>query len=517
MKLLFIFLTISILGFGNLKAQNQSTDSIIGELLNQNDILELGRVYPKLQKEVHPFLQSMSEALLANALNRPTEACASIDNLMKSYQNMMDFPTIVNMLYLWANNLQLLGMYQEATDLLDGFLKQIPAEYSKNITPLFNTTIRYCDILKKYPQSKIYQGTNEDYALPIKISSILERGVLISIPAVINNVTEYFVFDTGAEGNAVSEDFAKKHQIKVIGDSIVTVGVTTMYSKLGLIDSLKIGTIVYKNIPVNILPPSPDDAIFETNAILGLPFLKAVKEVRIRPDEKLMIIPYQSDLNLEPNIVLSNNQLCVEATIKGQKCLLNFDTGSISSYLNNEYFKMNTEYIETFGNRKRLLAGGFGMLDSIDAYQIPINRVEVGGTFFENLLLDVRKYDNLIDQQSRTVGTLGSDLLLRCKEIIINVEKMFVIFLESDTKTSMAAPTVEYIRIPSLNALMKREALDQSQLPPTSSLPLREPTLFYRLNKKWGNIQKMEYTFDMNTMKWQSYYANKLIRIRATK
>lgn len=430
MKHLFIFLIGLTLSLNNSQAQSQNADSIIGELINNNKMFELDRTYPMLKKEVHPFLQSMSEVLLANSFNQPDTSCLAIKNLIKNYQSIMDFSTVVSMIYLWASNMQHLGMYQEAIDLLDGFLKQIPAEYKKDITPLFNMTTRYCHILKKHPQSKIYHDTKKDCILPIKTSSILERGALISIPVTINHSTEDFIFDTGAEGNAVSEEFAKKHQIKVIGDSIVTLGVTTMYSKLGLIDSLKIGSIVYKNIIVNILPPSPDDEIFKTNAILGLPFLKAVKEIRIRPDEKLIIIPHQQtpDSNLGHNIVLSNNQLCVETTVKDETCLFNFDTGSTSSYFNTEYFKMNTEYIETFGKKEKQLTGGFGMLDSIDTYRMPINRVEVGGTAFENLQLDVRIYDNQIDQQSRTVGTLGSDLLLKCKEVIINTDKMFVFF-----------------------------------------------------------------------------------------
>lgn len=429
MKHLFILLVALLLCFDNLQAQNQSADSIIGELLNKNEMLELSRNYPLLKKDVHPFLQSMSEALLANALNKPGETCLAIENLITGYQNMMDFSTVVSMFYLWANNMQYLGMYQEAIDLLEGFLKQIPAEYAKDIVPLFNTTIRYCNVLRKYPQSEIYPETKEDCVLPIKLHSILERGSLISISATINNATEDFIFDTGAEGNAVSEDFAKKHQIKVIEDSIVTFGATTMYSKLGLIDSIRIGNRIYKNIPVNILPPSPDDELFKTDAILGLPFLKAVKEIRIRPDEKLLILPYQptSDVNSASNIVLSNNQLCVETIVKGQKCLLNFDTGSVSSFFNKEYFKINAEYIEIFGKKERRLTGGFGMLDSIDTYRIPINKMEVGGTTFDNLQMDVRLYDSPLEQQSKTVGTLGSDLLLKCKEVVINVDKMFVI------------------------------------------------------------------------------------------
>lgn len=499
--------------FENLQAQSQNADSIIGELLNKNEMLKLNRNYPILKKEVHPFLQSMSEALLANSLNRPNETCLAIENLIKNYQNMMDFSTVVSMFYLWANNLQYLGMFQEASDLLNGFLKQIPAEYGKDVTPLFNTTIRYCNILKNYPQSYIYQETKKDCILPIKIFSF-EHGSLISMPVTINNVKEDFIFDTGAEGNAVSEDFAKKHQIKVIGDSIVTIGAKVMHSKLGLIDSLKVGNIVYKNIFVNILPPSPDDKIFKINAILGLPFLKAIKEIRIRSNEKLLIIPQQqtSEPNFKSNIVLSNNQLCIETTLTGKQFLFNFDTGSTSSYLNNEYFKINTEYIKSVGKKQKRLTGGFGMLDSIDTYRIPIRKAEVGGITFENLQMDVRMYDNPIDQHSRTIGTLGSDLLLKCNEVIINVDKMFAIF-SSEIKTSMIIPTNVYIRMPSLFAVSNEKKWNQSQLPPSPSLPLRAPTLFYRLNKKWGNIQKMEYTFDMNTMKWQSFYANTLIRI----
>lgn len=495
-------------------AQNQRADSIIGGLLNKNDMLELNRTYPILKQDVHPFLQCMTNILLANSLNNPTKTCSEIENLLKNYQVMVDFPTLVSMIYLWANNMQYIGRYQESVDLINDFLKDIPTSEKKNVAPLYSTVLRIGNALKEYPATTISYKTTKDNILPIKFIPALNNGTLMALSATINGETEDFIFDTGAEGNAVSEDFAEKHNIKIITDSITTLGVTQMYSKLGFIDSLTIGNIVYKNIPVNILPASPDDKILKIDGILGLPFLKAIKEIRIYPYENCLIIPHNGLTrgNIEPNLLLSNNQLCIEATLNGEKCLFNFDSGSVSSYLNSEYFHNNKEYIKRNGNKIKRQSGGFGSIDSMDIYKIPIHKIEIGNKTFERMEMNVLTSDYLIDQRAKTIGTLGFDLLLRCNEIIINVDSMYVSFFDMNTSAKSFAPIGKFKNL-SLYTLLKGRPVNQHRLPPSATLPLNEPMLFFRINNKWGNLQKTEYVFDSNTMRWQSSYTNTLIRI----
>lgn len=513
MKYIWFIIISFIASVGTLHAQNQKADSIIGDLLNKNDMLALSKNYPMLENEVHPFLQSMAASLLANSLNKPGIVCSEMENLMNKYQNLMDFPTLVSMLYVWANNMQYLGMHKESVDLLNTFLEGIPISNRKDIQPVFSTILQIGNALKDFPQAKIYYNTRENSILPIDLILVPEHGTLISIPTMINGTQDNFIFDTGAEGNAVSEEFAKKHKIKIIADSIATLGATKVYSKLGLIDSLEIGNITCLNVPVNILPPSPDDDILKINAILGLPFMKAIKEVRIYPDDKLLVIPYEQafNTNMEPNMVLCNNQLCIEAMIENKSSLLNFDTGAVLSYFNSGYFNKNADYIKRLGKKTKKTVGGLGYVDSVEVYQIPLQEMKIGNATFENLNLDVRVSDLLIDQYTESAGTLGTDMLLKCNEIVINTDKMFVRLFKN--KNAKPVSHTYVFKIPSLYTFTNSNDNNQYHIPPSTSLPLKNPTLFYRLNKKWGNIQKMDYTFDLNTMKWQPYNANTLIRI----
>lgn len=514
MKYIFVIIISFIASIGTLHAQNQKADSIIGDLLNKNDMLTLSKNYPMLENEVHPFLQSMAASLLANSLNKPDVVCSEMENLINKYQNLIDFSTLVSMLYVWANNMQYLGMYKESVDLLNTFLEEIPISNRKDIQSVFSTIMQIGNALKDFPQCKIYYNTKENSILPINLIPVSGYGTLISIPTMINGTQEDFIFDTGAEGNAVSEEFAKKYQIRIIADSITTLGATKLYSKLGLIDSLKIGNIIYQNIPVNILPSSPDDEILKVNAILGLPFLKAIKEVRIYPNDKLLVIPYEQSFNknMEPNIVLYDNQLCIEAMIGNKNTLLNFDTGSVLSYFNSEFFDKNTDYVKQLGKKTKTIVGGFGSVDSVEVYQIPLQKLKIGNATFENLNLDVRMSNYLTDQRTASVGVLGADMLLKCNEIIINTDKMVVCLFNNNNNANTISHTYVF-KIPSLYSLKGNSNNSEYGIPPSASLPLKNPTLFYRLSKKWGNIQKVDYTFDLNTMKWQPYYANTLIRI----
>lgn len=512
MKYIIIIISF-VASLGTLHAQDLTADSIIGSLLNKNDMLSLSKKYPILKNELHPFLQSMAASFLANSLNKPHTACLEFENLVNKYQNLMDFPTLITVLYMWANNMQYLGMYKESVNLLNSFLQSMPENSKRNVQIFFSTLLQIGNALKDCQQSQIHYCTKENSILPMKLIPVSTYGTLISIPVVISGMKEDFIFDTGAEGNAVSEEFAKKHQIKIIADSIETLGVTKLYSKLGLIDSIQIGNITYKNIPVNILPPSPDDRFFKINGILGLPFLKAVKEVKIYPSDKFLVIPYEQTLNIgiEPNIVFNNNQLCISTMIKDRNALLNFDTGSIFSYFNSKYSKEETDLIEKTGKKIKKIVGGFGKVDSVDVYHSFLQNIKIGNTTFKNLNWEVRMNNYLIDQRAETIGTLGTDVLLKCNEIIISTDKMVVYLSNENCKKNIykiSAYNKKYSLYPLFN-----NAMTDNVIPPSSSLSSKQPILFYRLSKKWGNIQKVDYTFDLNTMKWQPYNNNTLIRI----
>lgn len=514
MKYIYIIIVSFIASIGISTAQNSEADSIVGDLLNRNELLTLSKNYPTLKDELHPFLQSMAASVLANSFNKPDTACLEIENLINKYQNFMDSSTLISMLYIWANNMQYLGMYKESVDLLRTFLQSIPTNNRNDIQPIFNTLLKTGDVLKEFPQPQINYNKKENCVSSISFIPISTYGTLISIPAIVNGTKEDFILDTGAEGNAISEDFAKQHKIRIIADSIETIGAERLYSKLGIIDSIEIGNIIYKHIPVHILPSSPDDKIFKVNAILGLPFLKAIKEVRIYPNDKILVIPYEPTLkktNADPNIVLYNNQLCINTMIKDENFLFNFDTGSVISYLNSNFYNKNKDIVKFSGKKKTKLVGGFGRIDSIEVYQVPLQYIKIGNAIFKDLNLEVRMNNFMSDQRAETIGTLGVDILLQCNEIIINTDKMVVNLFNNNKYEISNCPTCIY-KTPSLYSLTNSK-ITENTIPPSSSLPLKQPVLFYRINKKWGNIQKVDYTFDLNTMKWQSYNSSTLIRL----
>lgn len=82
--------------------------------------------------------------------------------------------------------------------------------------------------------------------------------------------------------------YADEIGIRVIRDSInITGAFATGTGKSGILDSMMIGDIAFKNAIITIADPNPAvDTVYQVDAVLGTDFMRLVGEVNIFPQEK---------------------------------------------------------------------------------------------------------------------------------------------------------------------------------------------------------------------------------------
>ena len=204
-----------------------------------------------------------------------------------------------------------MGQYKEAKQYIERFYYKDTLQQGVRIPfPEGHQLSEYYGIaysLQNCAPSRIVRASNK----PTHIKRSKAKNGFWIIPGNVDNGRqENFVFDTGASYNIVSEDFAHRHSIRTFRDSIKVPGITGVATaKIGFIDSITIENLTCQNVWVVIMPsiaPMTQSHFgYTIDAILGIPFLKAIGAVELYPQKKKMIFPVtdeQSKPDMPPNM-----------------------------------------------------------------------------------------------------------------------------------------------------------------------------------------------------------------------
>jgi len=500
MKASLIVIFVSFLGFAN--AQNKA-DSIIGSLINSKDYFGLNDKYLVLKENVSPMLQDLSESLTYSYFNKSDKACESIRRLISNHQQTLGLSNVSNMFYLWAQNLKSLGKYKEASALLKSFIAQVPTENQTNLKLYYTTIIRYCDALSNYDAGKIIRP-DKDIIIPITIKPVGQRGDLIFLPVKIKNKETQFIFDSGAGDNYVSAKFAQKYGIKLVGDSLLMSGAGSMFGKIGFIDSLCIGNLLYKNVTCVIGPENPTDK-YNIDAVLGAPFIKLVGEIQLFPKNSLICLPAKKTPlpSFGSNLMIQGDLFYLKAFNNENELLFHFDTGNVSSDLSNKYFKNNQQSIEKIAKLDTIYSGGFGAFDTIPVYKLPVFSLQIGDCKFEFNNVDVSIRD-INKFQNNFEGTVGMSLIKRFDEIILNTDGMFLIVknFSRDISNLNILPNYQHSFMSNYNL---QQNGNERKFIPGNPFGLQEPSTYFQINNT-TLLRKVDYCFNDQTNKWESRY-----------
>lgn len=413
-----LFLLIGVL-FLFISASAQQADMRIGELINKSDWFTLEEEYPTLKDSVQTkFLKLLAEIMIDNNFNRPEDARQKIGELLSNHQQEIGFDNTCNMVSLAAVIDGQCGNYAQAADNIKDFLGQIKTSGVSMDLRSYEELYKSYNELREYPAPNVSRP-DKDIEIPVTIEplKLLKpingekfRGLQINIPVTINNKQHQFIFDTGAASTFVSERFAKEAGIKIIKDSLpINTGLMGEgYGMRGYLDSLQIGDIVFRNAMVAIAKPNATvDSVFRTDAVLGMDFMKLMKEVRICTKENKIIFPARTT-PLPPtgrNLLLTNgNQPILKAYSNNGRLLFLFDTGNNKADLYYTYYNKYKKDIDAAASKDTVTGGGFGFIRTKEILRMPSVSFKVGDTPVE--MEDIRIHPVANNDQTPEDGNL---------------------------------------------------------------------------------------------------------------
>lgn len=418
---------ICILMLSVLNIQAQTMDREMEKLMNSGDYIELNRRYATTRERGiinNTALKRMIETTLYASQNKPKKASAAWKKVIKTNKDYWTTKEIGGALDQLGVNLCCMGNYKEASDRMLAFLVQ--AADSKELK--MGDRIRMeqtCNLGifgNKFAPKIIRPKRDCEVAL---LSN--NRGPQLFIPVVLDGKEYPLLFDTGCSAhstNFASEAFARKHNIRILGEMVTTYGVGgAEFQKLGMLDTLRIGDIIYRNVAFTIY----SGQYLGVDAGLGLVFMKAMGEIQFYPQEQKIVFPaVQSPLPATgSNMMLNGGSPFVEAYSNNERLIFLFDTGSFSFLSNSFYQKHAADSIDAGRNRTITSISGFGGTKESGTFSLPSFPLKVG-TVNRNMT-DLRVLtDRLGDGPSRNDGVLGGDFVRMFRKVTVNFNKMFL-------------------------------------------------------------------------------------------
>ena len=262
-----------------------TADEQAAALINAQEWFRLEACYPEIRDELSPFVRLLCEASLGSHFNRLPESCNAIGTLLNDYQQELfadpEGSMLGWLLSMLIGNLQELGAYEQAADLLT----QFAAGQSEEERASTLATQRWFQTMARHPRTSLTKPDGE-IRLPLTVGSETVKSPLDGTDKKVHNFytditiggrTERFIFDTGCSGASfVSAEFAKRHDLEIICDSISVSGIGgNGFVKFATTDSMQIGPVTIRHPYFMVFDnDEASDQIGHIEAVLGTDFMR---------------------------------------------------------------------------------------------------------------------------------------------------------------------------------------------------------------------------------------------------
>src|SRR5664280_464333 len=180
----------------------------------------------------------------------------------------------------------------------------------------------------------------------VKIKKDLAGYTLLSLKS-SNDSTVDFIFDTGANVNAIIESAARKLNLRIIPNSIIHVmGATGARNEahIGIADKITLNNMEMHNVEFVIFA----DSLFTfaggkyiINGTIGFPIFSRFEEITYT--DSTLFVPKTPTLKPgEPNMFIKLDDYILSVGYKGKKYPFFFDTGNMNTFFMSEFYKTDT-------------------------------------------------------------------------------------------------------------------------------------------------------------------------------
>lgn len=423
----------------SVSAFSQGIDERIGDAINQEKWQILRNLYEnegaKLQT---PILHPLSKFFISHSYNQPDSALFYGTKLLNEYQAALG-SSVGGIIFLMAGDFAKRGEYDNAASILKQYNAAVKASGAAPDPIFVAYENQYSTIAQKGGFSIL--RLQKEIKVPIRyLNSRTEPGQ-IRVDIQLNNQPHDAVYDTGAGENIMSRRLADKlnlHVYDFAGTAIA--GINVSKSSFAIVDSLRLGEIVYKNVPFQVVDfntghQEADSAIekIKMNCIIGVRSMLPLKEIQFDFKNRFLKIPaYPSETpSFAPNIYYSGEGLLVMSVLDkktNKKINAMLDTGAAITNLTSKYYMANKQFFDNVVPDDSVRIAGIGgvkILKTIStSWEYSIN----GSHFMKEPVTINMNEDSDADGVSKYDCLFGLPSFSKYDCVIINFKEMFLKF-----------------------------------------------------------------------------------------
>lgn len=414
---LIIFLLFCI----QISVESQNLRNELWKVYDSTDLFELEDNYALLNKKtLAPVLKNMYEYCFAALLRQDEKSMSMIDNLLTNHSANLDSLLQGQLIRDKARMLSGSWHYGKAADYVKDNLRFVK---DHNDSLILIQREKDYNRMREIPVAEICRPSKScsvSYAL-----QSTPKGHHYIVPVVINGKSIGFIFDicSTSTGISITEKMMKEMGIQILGKTSVYGGSGATSCLNGIIDSIKVGDIVFKHIfsNINIVQDSS-----KVSAVLGNDFMNMVGSFSIYPKKQKIVFPYKTkSLSKQHNMMFGNGLYFINAQSGKERILFTLDSGASASLLLASYYGKHKEWLDLHGQKDSTTVdeGGLKRVEkflTVNSFPVTVGKTTVN---IEKVYAFPNMHWNAFGEQQGVLGTSFFDCF---RKVTVNFREMNV-------------------------------------------------------------------------------------------
>ena len=373
---IFGLLIFPILGASVHTYAQEEYDQQIFQYINQEKWFDAKSLYDTHDDDLSEVIRLISGAFLGAYFNRPAEGVAAVEELLAKYGGQLGGQAVMYRM-LMAKNLAPLRAYAKI-DSVFTYMLAYDAPYLDDQTRKgIASGLEQCRKIARLPRMEVIDRSRE--GSPGTVGMELEDG-LFYLNADYCGKSVKTLLDIGAEYTSIDQSLADELGVRIFQDSLRMSPAS--YMKLGILDSLQIGSITLKNEICCVFPDglaardreaAADSGITRIRAMLGISTLRKLSALTVDVEHGTITF----DTGKQPqtgiaNFMLKDNIPYLWLELNGIPAMMHWDTGmNAKPRLSGKFYAEHASSLPELGPVRRGVGNNRGRGSGI---QIPCTR-----------------------------------------------------------------------------------------------------------------------------------------------
>jgi predicted aspartyl protease len=334
---ILLILCFPLVAAGCVNRKNDTDlDKKLNQLLNSKNYFKLREILVSSENKLIESKELFYKAFVAKAFGDRNKSNECINVLLDKYRDEFNDTIVARLLDLRAANFLYAYKYKQASDIYAQLLNDYPKVLDSADLANYNNVRNIFGAFSHVSLQFMHRHNS------VEIASFRNKFNHLMTPVKSNGVSDYFIFDTGANLSTIAESQARRMNLTIL-EQKVDVGSSTqinVQSRLAVADSFYVGEILFENVVFLVMP---DDKLtfpeinYQIQGIIGFPVIHQMEEVHMHKDGSITIPGTPTDFRFA-NMVLEGLNPVVQVVSQEDTLLFTFDTGAKNSELSFKYF-----------------------------------------------------------------------------------------------------------------------------------------------------------------------------------